>query len=498
VGRRRDDDGFDGVINPSSRRDLFGKLIAGGIAFHVQPGGAADRGIGIAGTAASLGSAAFAPLFAEVAGMQLPDTCDLVVTGGYHKVGRGGASYCRDPQVDRAWVARNPRTAFVDAAGRGYRLCEPSIDVLQTGALGNGTTDDAPAIQAALDEMERAGGGTVWLPPGNYRTLSSLRLPPRTGLCGAGPASVLRVERADGIVLGAADDIGPRRLADFMLHGRGCEGFRAIVVDAASGKRCQGPVFERLFLAFFGTGVASRGLWHATFRTVTMNQIWRGFEFTGQNVKILIDDCRLTHGGQLRAGGPSIGIQVGDDSSGPRAEDVQVARTMVYGFDKAIVWRSALFGGIAHCDLDACGQKGLEMVTADGGFTFANNWINIIGTSGRAIDCVPLGYQPDATNILIANNNLNGRTTSRGSCGIAIGNQQADITLDGNSVSAVFETGISAVGVRRLALQRNKVARGIVLERCNDVVVTHNFAADGVQLNGNIGLDLGAKDGSTQ
>ncbi|MGC6399984.1 glycosyl hydrolase family 28-related protein [Sphingomonas sp. FW199] len=486
------------MINPSSRRDLFGKLIAGGIALNMTPGGAEGQGLGLAGTTGSPGSVSFIPLFAELADTQLPDMCDLVVTGGYSEPGRGGASYRRDPQVDRVWVARNPRTAFVDAAGRGYRLSESSIDVLQTGALGNGTADDAPAIQAALDEMERAGGGTVLLPPGNYRTLSSLRLPPRTGLCGAGPASVLRVERTDGIVVGAADDIGPRRLADFMLHGRGCEGFRAIVVDLASGKRCQGPVFERLFLAFFGTGVASRGLWHATFRTVTMHQIWRGFQFTGQNVKILIDDCRLTHGGQLRGRGLSIGIQVGDDSSGARAEDVQVARTMVYGFDKAIVWRSALFGGVVHCDLDACGQKGLEMVTADGGFTFANNWINVIGPSGRAIDCVPLGYQPEVTNILIANNNLNGRAASRGSCGIAIGNQQADIILDGNSVSAVFETGISAVGVRRLALQRNKVARAIVLQRCNEVVATQNFAADGLKLDGNIGLDLGTRGGGTQ
>ncbi len=36
-------------------------------------------------------------------------------------------------------------------------------------AAGDGLADDTPAIQAALNEMSRVGGGTVYLPPGQYR-----------------------------------------------------------------------------------------------------------------------------------------------------------------------------------------------------------------------------------------------------------------------------------------------------------------------------------------
>lgn len=37
------------------------------------------------------------------------------------------------------------------------------------GAAGDGTVDDTPAFQAALDDAYSAGGGTVLIPPGSYR-----------------------------------------------------------------------------------------------------------------------------------------------------------------------------------------------------------------------------------------------------------------------------------------------------------------------------------------
>jgi Pectate lyase superfamily protein len=43
------------------------------------------------------------------------------------------------------------------------------------GAVGNGTTNDTAAIQAAIDAVSTAGGGTVLLPPGNY-SVSTLKM----------------------------------------------------------------------------------------------------------------------------------------------------------------------------------------------------------------------------------------------------------------------------------------------------------------------------------
>jgi parallel beta-helix repeat protein len=44
-----------------------------------------------------------------------------------------------------------------------------AFDVKSFGAKGDGVTDDAPAIQAALTAAKTAGGGTVWVPVGTYK-----------------------------------------------------------------------------------------------------------------------------------------------------------------------------------------------------------------------------------------------------------------------------------------------------------------------------------------
>lgn len=74
-----------------------------------------------------------------------------------------------------------------DRCSIGY-AAEPSSGAQKTvkdyGAVGNGTTDDAPAIQAALDKEE-----FVFLPAGTYRLGSRLTLA-RSGMSfvGADPA----------------------------------------------------------------------------------------------------------------------------------------------------------------------------------------------------------------------------------------------------------------------------------------------------------------------
>ena len=48
------------------------------------------------------------------------------------------------------------------------------FNVRAYGAAGNGTTDDTAAIQAAITAAGTAGGGTVFLPHGNYKVSSTL------------------------------------------------------------------------------------------------------------------------------------------------------------------------------------------------------------------------------------------------------------------------------------------------------------------------------------
>lgn len=77
-----------------------------------------------------------------------------------------------------------------------------TVDVRRFGALGDGRSDDRRAIQAAIDSLAAAGGGTVTFPAGTYVVsragTSAVAVTLKSGirLQGAGRASVLKL--ADG------------------------------------------------------------------------------------------------------------------------------------------------------------------------------------------------------------------------------------------------------------------------------------------------------------
>lgn len=102
-------------------------------------------------------------------------------------------------------------------AGDGHAFPTGYYDVKAPphGAKGDGVHDDAPAIQAALQNAADHGGGVVWFPPGLYRLDSGLTVSNQMILAGAGwgtphspvNGSTLYVTRTDFIPL--------------TLHGRG-------------------------------------------------------------------------------------------------------------------------------------------------------------------------------------------------------------------------------------------------------------------------------------
>jgi pectate lyase-like protein len=58
------------------------------------------------------------------------------------------------------------------------------FDVRQFGAAGDGKTDDTAAFQKALDAANKAGGGTVYAPRGNYFFAGHLNVPDAVTLAG--------------------------------------------------------------------------------------------------------------------------------------------------------------------------------------------------------------------------------------------------------------------------------------------------------------------------
>ena len=64
------------------------------------------------------------------------------------------------------------------------------VNVKDSGAVGNGTTDDTTAIQSAINTVATAGGGAVYFPPGDYVVNGGLTVAAEkpTRLIGAGMA----------------------------------------------------------------------------------------------------------------------------------------------------------------------------------------------------------------------------------------------------------------------------------------------------------------------
>ena len=100
-------------------------------------------------------------------------------------------------------------------------------------AKADGKTDDTAAIQTALDEAGRGGGGTVFLPPGIYRVETHLTVPP-------------------GVELRGSDDV-PHRA---MLMGRGT----GTVMYALEGRGTADPDGAAPFILLDGPGAGVRGL----------------------------------------------------------------------------------------------------------------------------------------------------------------------------------------------------------------------------------------------
>ena len=75
------------------------------------------------------------------------------------------------------------------------------VSVKDFGAVGDDVTNDTAAIQAAIDAVNTAGGGTVYFPQGSYVVSANLSIYSKIKYLGAGSkASILRVSGTPGPV----------------------------------------------------------------------------------------------------------------------------------------------------------------------------------------------------------------------------------------------------------------------------------------------------------
>ena len=99
---------------------------------------------------------------------------------------------------------------LIDAHLNDYAkyVAQPIYNVKGYGAKGDGTTDDATAIQSAIDAAGASGGGTVYIPKGTYLIGTTLNLPSNVHVLGEGK---------DVTILRDHENLGPNRI--FFVQG---------------------------------------------------------------------------------------------------------------------------------------------------------------------------------------------------------------------------------------------------------------------------------------
>lgn len=84
--------------------------------------------------------------------------------------------------------------AAKDSGGRVRLLTSTVADIIEFGAVIDGSTDDATAVQAALDAALAAGGNLVFMPAGTTIIGSTLTIGSGVTLAGAGWSSILKLD----------------------------------------------------------------------------------------------------------------------------------------------------------------------------------------------------------------------------------------------------------------------------------------------------------------
>jgi len=152
-----------------------------------------------------------------------------------------------------AAAAHNQNAIVTGILTRASFLNALYFDVRAYGAVGDSVTDDTDAIQAAITDAFNAGGGTVVLPPGDYKVSSTLQTP----LDVSGSLKLMGTGRPKGLISGHSGDPSASQGATLTYTGMTGDIFLA---ELTSGNKRQYLTFENLSFLGNSDGTSGHGL----------------------------------------------------------------------------------------------------------------------------------------------------------------------------------------------------------------------------------------------
>jgi hypothetical protein len=322
------------------------------------------------------------------------------------------------------------------------------------------TGDNALQINAAIDALAAAGGGTVELTAGVFPTTTSIVMKAGVDLVGQGMlATQIQPAAVDGVTFTHLEEYGNSRISNLGLVGGAGTTTRVGILQSGTlndADELYGITIDNVGVRLFNTAMSFRTVRNVTIANNWLQDVNSGIHLVGKCLVVNIHANKIVRAAGS-GGGPQYAILVDGfnytaGSGIVRPETVRIRDNHIYGFQQGVAIEGVVYGFVTGCDIQAT-VNGVTFSSADALLDISKNYIQIAGATGAAA----IYGEPQAsvvnTCIRIRDNHLNGVSNAAGtSFGVLLGNSstgnQDNVTIEGNSFTgftlydiAVYRSG---------------------------------------------------------
>ncbi len=328
--------------------------------------------------------------------------------------------------------------------------------------------NNATQINAAIDALAAAGGGTVELTAGVFPTTTSIVMKAGVDLVGQGMlATQIQPAAADGITFTHLETYGNSRISNLgVVGGAGTTAkvgvYQAGTLDDAD--ELYGITIDNVGVRLFNTALKFRTVRNVTITNNWLQDVNTGINLNGKCLVVNVHDNKIVKGAGSGSGTTyAIAVESFDYTDGTgvvRPETVRIRDNHIYGFEQGVAFEGVVYGFVTGCDIQAT-VNGVTWSSADAVIAVTDNYIQIAGASGAAaVYAVPQNSVINSAN-RIRDNHINATgtaaTTSIGVLiGTAIAGNQDNTVIEGNSFTGFTLHDIAVYGSGHVRVRDNE------------------------------------------
>ena len=211
------------------------------------------------------------------------------------------------------------------------------ISVMDFGAVGDGVTDDTVAIQAAVNA---AVNSELYFPAGEYKLTSSIAIPGRITIRGAGVRQTyITCYSCNGFIIPAGTTFVT--MTDFSI-GQNVRftatpnAFVGISINGVTANQCYWHTYRNVFVDGFQEAFYAGSIGSSVFDNCTTVYSQKGITFTGECLNNTVTASRFAEqdtGNNVPTAG-SYGIKAGDNSGS--VEGLYITNCLIYAVERGV------------------------------------------------------------------------------------------------------------------------------------------------------------------